>query len=91
LKRFLNYFELTDTVDGGGDGPPSSLQDSLDTIETPSSGHMLELLNLCAKINPFKPWTRSRLAKKFWICLKAPVVFFLSLTIPVVDEDQESG
>jgi hypothetical protein len=90
----LNYFELTVTVNEASENT-SLLQHSLNTIETPSSGWMLKLVNVfkmcCAKINPFTPWTEVTCIWKFWTLVKSPVVLLFNLTIPVVDEDKVNG
>ncbi len=42
-------------------------------------------------INPFIGWDGLRWYKKLWCLIKSPVVFALTITIPVVNEDDPEG
>jgi len=68
----------------------SASADDLDTIVAPPSERWLHWRNFCAKINPIKEWRNIQFYRKLWNLLKAPVVFLFTVTIPIVDEDQEN-
>ena len=61
----------------------------LDTIVTTSPNADAKWRHLWSKINPLKGWSANPWYKKAWILIKAPVLFALTITIPVVDEDEE--
>ena len=50
----------------------------------------IPLKKLYRKLNPLRDWNQipSKLGK-LWLIIKAPVVFVLNLTIPVVDLEEE--
>lgn len=65
-----------------------SISDQVDygsqvTIETPSNW-----AQFFHQINPFNEWNDSTNLQKCWAIIKSPVIFVLTLTIPVVNEDK---
>ena len=42
------------------------------------------------KMNPLKEWSQSSKFKKLWLVVKSPVVLVLTLTIPVVNLEEEN-
>lgn len=70
---------------------PDAPVPSLDTIATPMGSRLKAWHHLAHKLNPVSEWTGLSIPKKLWQLLKAPVVLVLTITVPVVDEEQHRG